>query len=224
MRTTIERPLRRDAERNRSRILEAARELFAEHGLGVSLDEIARHAGVGVGTVYRRFPDREMLVDALFEERVAAMLRVLDEALEIEDPWQAMVAYLSGSLEMQAADRGLKELLLSASSQKHERIESVRSQIQPRLELLLGRGQEAGVVREDITSHDLFLLQHAVCEVADFTRAAAPQAWRRTLTVVLDGLRPDRRRPSPMGAGPLSDDEMVRAISCWGPRGRRGAA
>ena len=88
--TPPERPLRKDAERNRQRILEAAGELFAERGLGVTLDDVAHHAGVGVGTVYRRFPDKEVLIDALFEQRIEAIATIASEALEIEDPWDGV--------------------------------------------------------------------------------------------------------------------------------------
>ena len=84
--TTAPRPLRKDAERNRERILAAARELFAEQGLTVTLDDIARHAGVGVGTVYRRFPDKEQLIDALFEDRLGEIAAVATESAEIERP------------------------------------------------------------------------------------------------------------------------------------------
>ena len=111
MATTSEQPLRRDAERNRQRILDTAGQLFAERGLGVSLDEIARHAGVGVGTVYRRFPDKDQLIDALFEARIGEILAVATASLEISDPWEALVHFLERSMELQVKDRALKELL-----------------------------------------------------------------------------------------------------------------
>ena len=84
--TPTERPLRKDAERNRQRILTAAGELFAERGLGVTLDDIAHHAGVGVGTVYRRFPNKEVLIDALFEQRIEAIATIAAEALDDRRP------------------------------------------------------------------------------------------------------------------------------------------
>src|SRR6201996_3844948 len=89
-----ERRLRRDAERNRQRILAAAAEVFTEHGLDATLDEVARAAGVGVGTVYRRFPDKESLVAELFRERVDALVTVAEEACTARDPWQGLVTYL----------------------------------------------------------------------------------------------------------------------------------
>src|SRR4051794_23684941 len=105
------RPLRKDAERNRLRILDAAGTVFAERGLGVTLDDIARAAGVGVGTVYRRFPDKGSLIDALFARRMESMCDIADEALEIPDAWEALVFYFEKASQLQARDRGLKELL-----------------------------------------------------------------------------------------------------------------
>ncbi len=221
MSTTAERPLRRDAERNRQRILDAARELFAERGLSVSLDDIAHRAGVGVGTVYRRFPDKEVLVDALFEDRLGEMLAAAVDSTRMEDPWLAFESFLRRSLEMQVADRGLKELLLGATDDGHARIERGRDRIQPLVEEILERAQRAGVVRQDLSAPDLFLLQHAISEAADFTREEAPQVWTRVLTVVLDGLRPDRRRPSPMPAPALEPEQMLGACAAWAPRRRR---
>src|SRR5919107_5107373 len=88
------RPLRADAERNRARILAAASEVFAERGLDVSLDDIAGAAGVGVGTVYRRFPDKDALIDALFEDKIADVERVAREALDVEDPWEGFESFM----------------------------------------------------------------------------------------------------------------------------------
>src|SRR6187551_3752942 len=103
------RPLRADAERNRRRILVAAAEVFAKRGLDAGLDEIARHAGVGTGTVYRRFPDKALLIDALFESRIDSLLEVARTALARPDAWDGLVHFLEKSIEMQQADRGLKE-------------------------------------------------------------------------------------------------------------------
>jgi|SRR5580693_6168866 AcrR family transcriptional regulator len=220
MATTSERPLRRDAERNRQRILDTARVLFAERGLGVSLDEIARQAGVGVGTVYRRFPDKEQLIDALFEDRLGEILTAATDSLEMSDPWDALAHFIERSMELQVEDRALKELLLSTTT-AHARIERGRQRIQPVVETVLGRAQQAGVVREDLTVADLLLLQHAIGEAAEYTREVAPQAWRRIMLIALDGLRPDRRRPSPMPVPPLDDEQILCSMRDWGQRRRR---
>jgi len=220
MATTSPRPLRKDAERNRERILVAARELFADQGLAVTLDDIARHAGVGVGTVYRRFPDKEQLIDALFEDRLGEIAAVANEAAEIDDPWRAIAHFLEGALELQAQDRALKELLLSTSD-GHARIERARAVIQPIVLGLLRRAQEAGVVRDDVEVSDLILIQHAAGEVAAYTREASPEVWRRTLVIALDGLRPDRRRPSPMPVPALDEEQVFCSMRTWGEQRRR---
>jgi AcrR family transcriptional regulator len=220
MATTVERPLRKDAERNRQRVLDAAREVFAERGLGVSLDDIAKHAGVGVGTVYRRFPDKEQLIDALFEDRVGEILNAASESLEMKDPWQAVARFLERALELQVEDRALKELLLS-TSEAHARIDRARERIEPVVVSLLERAQRAGVLRADLAVSDLMLLQHAIGEVADYSRDAAPEAWRRTLVIVLDGMRPDRRRTTPMPVPALDDEQISCSMRDWGSRRRR---
>ena len=115
-----ETPLRADAERNRQRLLDAARELFATRGLDVTLDEVARHAGVGTGTAYRRFPNKDALIDALMADRIGEIGAIARECLEEPDPWLALVEFFERSLALQAADRGLKEVLF-AMGRGHER-------------------------------------------------------------------------------------------------------
>ena len=185
-----EKPLRRDAERNRQRILLAAREVFAERGLGVSLDDIARHAGLGVGTVYRRFRDKEQLIDALFAERIDAVRDLARAALDIEDPWDGFVALLEGSTELQVADRGLKELLLS-SDHGRGRVREARERIVPLAAAVMQRAQVAGVLRPDLCTQDIPLLHMLVGAAADAGRSVDPELWRRYLALLLDGLRAD---------------------------------
>src|SRR4051812_49978584 len=110
-----DRPLRKDAERNRQRLLAAAGELFAERGLDVTLNDIAHHAGVGVGTAYRRFANKEEVIDALFEESLQDLASVANEALDDPDAWRALVTFLERSLHMQFGDRGLNQIMNDAS-------------------------------------------------------------------------------------------------------------
>src|SRR3954463_3271215 len=105
------RPLRKDAELNRERLLASARELFATRGLEVTLNDIAHHAGVGVGTAYRRFANKEEVIDALFEERLQAVAAVAQEAAEDPDAWRGLVTFLERALHMQFGDRGLNEIM-----------------------------------------------------------------------------------------------------------------
>src|SRR3954465_14930674 len=97
-------PLRADAERNRQRLLQAAGELFAQRGTGVGLDEIAHHAGVGVGTAYRRFPCKADLIEAIFEERIAGLTAAAEAGLAEADPWQGLVTWMERSVELHATD------------------------------------------------------------------------------------------------------------------------
>ncbi len=110
-----ERPLRADALRNRAKILQAAAEVFAAQGLDVTLDDIAHHAGVGGGTVYRRFADREALIEALFEVRMKAVLQQLRDALDDPDPWHGFSTLVEGICALIATDRGMRQVMLSSA-------------------------------------------------------------------------------------------------------------
>src|SRR5918911_3925674 len=111
MDTEADRPLRKDAERNRQRLLAAAAELFAQRGLDVTLNDVAHHAGVGVGTAYRRWSNKEQLIDELFAQRRAEVEALAHAALQDADAWRGFTSFLDGSLRMQLEDRGLKDLL-----------------------------------------------------------------------------------------------------------------
>jgi AcrR family transcriptional regulator len=214
------RPLRADAERNRQRILEAAATVFAERGLDVSLDDIAAAAGVGVGTVYRRFPDKDALIDALFEDKIREVYDLAVAASAVEDPWEALAGFIRGVCELQAADRGLKQILFTVD-RGSARVREARDVIAPVATGLLRRAQEAGVVRADLAEFDLPLMHFAVGFVSDTTRDVAPAYWERFLTLLLDGMRAER---SPMGAPPLERDQFVEAVAsgfATGPRARR---
>src|SRR5689334_10519801 len=137
------RTLRADAERNRRRLLDAAAELFAAKGLSVGLDEIARHAGVGVGTAYRRFPDKAELIQALFDDRVAQLLALAEAGLADEDPWRGFVGFLDGATELQANNRAMKELLLS-EGRGAEVVARTRVLLAPLVERLVRRAQVSG--------------------------------------------------------------------------------
>ena len=214
-----ERPLRRDAERNRQRILDAARVVFAERGLSGSHDDIARQAGVGVGTVYRRFPDKEQLIDALFEARIDEIVDVARAAVDHPDPWEALVGYLVRMQEMQSADRALKEILLGGA-RGPERAVAARALIVPLVAQILQRAKNAGVVRRDIELTDLPLIQLAIGTVAEASRDVAPDVWRRTMTLVLDGLRAGSAR-SDLVSPALDEEHADEVLACYGASRRR---
>ena len=208
------RPLRRDAERNRQLILEAARQLFAERGLDVSMDEIARSAAVGVGTVYRRFPDKAVLIDALFEDRLETLVDIARESLEREDPWEAVAWFMEQYVALQVEDRGLRELLLS-SPHGEKRSERARSRIKPVADELLRRAQDSGDLRADVAGTDLALLQFMLAAVVDYTGDVDAHVWRRLLRIVLDGLAAARDAPTPLPGAPLDDRAFGAVVKAW---------
>ncbi len=223
--TGTARPLRADAQRNRRRILAAAAELFAQRGLDVGLDEIARHAGVGTGTVYRRFPDKVMLIEALFEDRMSAMIELAEQASEHPDPWAGLVVMLDGMAAMQMADRGLKELMFGkgcAPGSFHDR----RMELYPLVEKLVARAQISGQLRADVDSSDLAVIQFMVHAAGVFAADVHPQLWRRHLGLILDGLRAHREAPTRLEAEPLAlaDFERLCGIRHWKPASGHHAA
>jgi AcrR family transcriptional regulator len=215
------RPLRADAERNRRLLLDAARELFAQRGLGVTLDDIAHHAGLGVGTAYRRFGSRENLIDALFEERVGDIVALAREALKAEDAWEGLVSFLERSLALQASDRGLKELLLG-TAEGRERVASIREQMRPLATKLVRRAQRTGQLRQDFAPQDLPLLQIMLGAIVDASDSIRPDLWRRYLALILDGMRGDGRGERvPLDVVPVDWDNLAGVMSCWRPPQRR---
>jgi AcrR family transcriptional regulator len=180
--------MRRDAAANRERLLAAAGELFAERGLAVTLNDIAHHAGVGVGTAYRRFANKEEVIDALFEQRLQEVAAVAQEALQDPDPWNGLVSFLERSLDMQFGDRGLNEIM-NTPTLGDARVSDARDRIAPLIETLVARAKQQGAVRADLEQSDVIFLQAAVSAIMDRSRAVAPDLYRRYLTMFLDGIR-----------------------------------
>ena len=210
------RPLRRDAERNRERILAAAAVAFAEGGLAVTMDEIARRAGVGVGTVYRRFPDKELLIEALFEQRIDDLVALAEAARDQPEAWDGLVRFFEGFVALQAADRGLKEVLLTPD-RGQERVARARARLAPVVDDLVERAKADGVLRPDVVGPDLGLIQFMLGALADVTREVEPELWRRFLGIALDGVRTRRDAPSPLAPGPLDDRSLDRAMGASRP-------
>jgi AcrR family transcriptional regulator len=213
------RPLRRDAERNRQRILKAASEVFTEFGLEVSLDEVARHAGVGVGTVYRRFGTKEDLVAALFEDRVDAIASLAERAIQEPDPWAGLVAFMEQAAAMLAGDLGLRQMLMFATYGR-DHVAYARKRNAPLVETLLGRAQAAGQVRADLRPTDIPFIVFVLTEATVLARQARPDIWRRYLALVLDGLRPHREGLTPLPVPALLPEEMEKSMRQSAPRHR----
>jgi AcrR family transcriptional regulator len=178
--------LRADAERNRTALVAAARQIFSEQGLDASLDEIARRAGVGNATLYRRFPTRRDLIAEVFAGQMTEYVDLAEVALHEPDPWEAFVGYLTRLFELQATDRGLSELLVSTSFDDDERLSALRTAAQRGATEVIDRARTAGVLRPDFTRTDISILMRANAGVIQ--RSPEPDAWRRQLTLLLDGL------------------------------------
>jgi AcrR family transcriptional regulator len=207
--------LRADAERNRQRLMAAAKELFATRGLDVTLDEVARHAGVGTGTAYRRFPNKDALIDALMVDSIGQIAAIARECLEDPDPWRGLTGYFERALALQAADRGLKDVLFS-SGRGRERSDHARQQIAPVVTKLVRRAVEAGAVRSDFAVSDVPLINFMLNTLVDFGRDVEPDLYRRYLAIVLDGLRPrDDLEPLPLEA--LKVRAFQDALARWKP-------
>ncbi|HEX9998865.1 MAG TPA: helix-turn-helix domain-containing protein [Actinoplanes sp.] len=166
--------LRADAERNRAALLAAAREVFGEHGLDASLDEVARRAGVGNATLYRRFPSRGDLISEVFADQMNEYVALAELAMLEPDPWAAFVGYLTRIFEMQATDRGLSELLVNSRFDGDVRLAGLRAAAKRGALDVITRAQQAGRLRTDFTPFDLALLVRANAGVVQRAGATAP--------------------------------------------------
>jgi AcrR family transcriptional regulator len=182
-----ERPLRADARRNRERVIAAARAVFAEQGREAQVDDVARRAEVGVGTVYRHFPTKEALLRALAED---AFQRISDEAataLEMADPWEAFVYIVERGAQVMAGDRALTEVVMEVPGAM-QAAAGAQAELRDRVDEVLRRAQQAGVLRPDLVGDDMGML---MCGIGSATMKPhqCNDAWRRHVAIVLDGLR-----------------------------------
>jgi AcrR family transcriptional regulator len=204
---SLPRPLRRDAERNRQLILRAAAEVFTTRGLQASLDDVAHHAGVGVGTVYRRFPDKESLAEALFEERIEAMIALADKSLADPDSWAGLVSFLEGVCAQLAADRGLHQILMYAAYGR-DRIARGRDRMKPLVTALVRRAQEDGKLRSDLQPTDILFIEFMISAAARYAEPVKPEIWRRYLALITDALRPERQDATALPETALDPQQM----------------
>jgi AcrR family transcriptional regulator len=203
------RALRSDAERNRRLVLEAAAEAFAEEGLDVGMAAIARRAGVGNATVFRRFPSKDALIEAIVDEKLAELIAAAERAAEIEDPWDSLVDALEKTAALQARDHGFfqatEEFLL-----RHPDLLRRHRPVYEAVDRLVVRAQEAGVVRDDVTTLDLLGLVKGSVVCLPPSRDLRDDGWRRYLSIMLDALRPQAATPLPVP--PVTYEEIEAAL------------
>ena len=211
------RPLRRDAERNRQRILEAAAEVFTQRGLDATLDDVARQAGVGVGTVYRRFPDKETLVAELFQDRIDTLVAVAEQARTAPDPWQGLMSFLQFAAASMADDLGLRQLMMFATYGK-DKVAYAREQMRPAVSKLVERAQAAGALRPDFDATDVPLVCYMLAAAAEYASPVHPDVWQRYLTLLIDSLPPSRENTSELPVPALTPEEMEDCMRAHGQR------
>lgn len=188
--------LRADAARNRERIVAAAQEVFAEWGLNAALEKIARRAGVGIATLYRRFPTRANLIAASFERKMAEYVAATDHALDNPDPWAGFCWLVEKLCSMQASDAGLKDLFtmrLPAGSA----VEEMRDRALLKQEQLIERAKQQGSLRPDFMPADVPMLLFASAGIVTATRDSAPDTWRRFTDYMIGAFRADHADPLP---------------------------
>lgn len=206
--TETARPLRRDAQRNRERILLAAHDVFATRGFAATLDDVAHHAGVGVGTVYRRFPTKEALIEALFADRLEDLVSLAEDALALPSGWDGLTMMLRRTIEMHAVDRGLRDAALCIGIDKHH-FAKVGEHLLPLIEEIFERAHREGSLRADVGIHDLPIIMATVTDLARHTNGCRPEIYRRFLELIIDGLRAG---PDNGDLGPAITQEDVEAI------------
>lgn len=183
--TLVRRPKRADALRNYEKLVAAAREAFREADRSASLEDIAKRAGVGIGTLYRNFPTRAELVEAVYVEEVERVSRRAVELEDDPDPWLALTTWLHGFVDLIATKQMLADELFALGSGDAPVFEGCRASLHAAGEVLLRRAQDAGVVRADLTAPDVVRMVAGIAKIP----AASPEEVRHILDVALDGLR-----------------------------------
>jgi AcrR family transcriptional regulator len=205
-----ERPVRKDVARNRARLLQAADEVFAARGGNATLDDIARHAGVGVATAYRHFANKQALLEAMFAQRLEQIVELLRAAEAEDDPRAALESFLYRLGELQSDDKGMREAM--ASSPALDKSEQIRNEVTPGISLLFDRAKAAGVLRPECEVADIGMVVHMLGAASEFSDERAPQLWRRYLDLLLDGLFAEGQPRHAMGVPALTLEQALETV------------
>lgn len=222
-------PRRRDARENYQRILRVAAKVFAEHGLGATLADIAKKANVGIGTMYRCFANKDDLILELFAQRFAEVEREALEASQAKDPWEGFVRHFETSTRALGADRGFREFVMGAHTESlgwargsaPDRIMALLERtdvaVRDHMTNLVRRAKKAGALRMDIQPSDMLVLTIAMQSTVEFGGAEHPDLHRRVIGIMLDGLRVSRSAPSRLPVDALTNEQLA---SMRGLRGK----
>jgi AcrR family transcriptional regulator len=200
--------VRKDVARNRELLLESAREVFAERGLDATLDDIAKHAGVGVGTAYRHFANKQEIAAEVLAESSGLMIEDAEAALLIDDPWLALTTFFDSSLSRSAHNRGLHQTLLAT---RGPQAMTLRAPLIAAVTELFDRAKAAGVIRPDAEPTDAAPIFAMMAVAFDMSAVSTPDLWRRYLALWLDGLRVGKRDPLP--GPPLAVENVDAALN-----------
>lgn len=184
-------------------------------GLEITLDEVAEHAGVGVGTVYRRFANKQELIVGVFEENVQHLAEQADLALEYDDPWEGLEAFFEYACRHLAVNRGFADVI-NSSEEFVDRFTCLRERIEPAVDRIVDRARDAGVLRPGIQRADFFALIHMVAAMADFARPVNPNTWQRYFGLILDAVKADGMPRNELTVPPLTNAEVdaAKAAAC----------
>lgn len=211
------RALRADAQRNRQRILDAARELFAMRGLEATLNDVAHHANVGVGTVYRRFATKDELIEAIFEDSIEQVVELAKAAVTMDDSWDAFVWFVEQLCERTATDRGLREMVCSKVYGGY-RVECARLQLHPHIIQVVERARNDGHLRPEVASTDIPILNMLAGTVTEYAGHIEPDLWRRYIALMLEGMR-CRTEQHRIEVDALGEQQIDQAMQGWQPAG-----
>lgn len=188
-------------------------------GLEATHNEVARHAGVGVGTVYRRFPDKEDLVEAIFEDGINEITALAEAALNRPDSWEGLVFFVEEMCQLTARDRGLQEAIYSRTY-GNDRIASSRLRLDPIIEKVVEKARADGYLRAGIGHTDMPYVSILAGAVTEFSGEVGPDLWRRYVTIFLEGMRAyPGETPLPVNAPSVK--QLDAAMRAWNPAGRR---
>jgi AcrR family transcriptional regulator len=201
------RRLRADAARNRQALIDAAQRLFAVRGLAVTLDDIATEAGVNVATAYRHFANKHELAEAFLAQKFDQALSTAEQAAAVEDPWEGLSGFLSQTLDLMAANRGLHDVFTPSYAAAW--LDRFDERIEPVIVDLLARAQAAGALREDIAPGDLGVILQMLASASDIPTDDQPALLRRCLALILAGLRPDGAALPGVAPSPAQAREAV---------------
>ncbi|HTF52905.1 MAG TPA: helix-turn-helix domain-containing protein [Pseudonocardia sp.] len=189
--------------------MEVARVRFAEHGVEASLEQIAKDAGLAIGTLYRHFPTRIDLIQALFADKLQRWLEAAERAVALDDAWEGFVLFVEAMCQLQADDQGFNDLVsmrlpeAAGLAANQDRIGDIAARI-------IRRAQEQGSLRPDLTTEDLAFVIWSQSRITQATRDVAPRAWRRHLYLMLDGFRAESAHPLP--EPPMTGEQAYRAM------------